>query len=134
MAAGAILLASAAQTVGTGSQLLASPDPSRVKAATFQVTCSATSSPTSLDVYLQESTDGTVFNDFIHFTQITAASSVVAKWVRDTTPTVPVGAPKDAALAVGVNQGPVGGIWRLKWVVVGTSFTFAVTGRFILDR
>lgn len=159
MAAGAILLPSAVYSTSPGTQVLSqasatsmstpgtgapaagsiaagTPDVARVKAMVAQLNVTAAVGQTSLDVWFQSSVDGgTNWNDFAHFTQVTGATGLVQlQWVRDVTPTTPVGANKDAALAVGVNQGPVGSDWRLKWVIVGTSFTFSVRARFFLDK
>lgn len=155
MAAGAILLPSATRTTSSnlvigqatatsmatpgggapaaGSIAVGTPDVSRVKAMVAQLSVTAAVAQTSLDVYFQSSVDGgTNWNDFGHFTQVTATTGLITlTWVRDVSPTVGTGANKDAALAAGVNQGPVGSDWRLKWVIVGTSFTFSVQARFL---
>lgn len=88
-----------------------------------------------LDVYVQHSwDDGTSFDDFVHFTQVLGnggAKKHLAFWaLYGTAPSTPMKAPQDAALAVGVQQGPLGATWRVKWVIAnggGThSFTFSV--------
>ena len=47
-------------------------------------------------------------------------------------PTSSLHTPNDAALSVGVNQGPVANDWRAKWVVTdastdNASFTFSIS-------
>lgn len=101
----------------------------------LDVTVAATDAGDTLDVFVQSSNDGTIWDDFIHFTQVLGnggAKQFIAKWVRTLTPERELGAPQDAVMAAGVAQGPVGGIWRVKWVIVdaGTpnvSFTFSVS-------
>lgn len=139
MAAGTALLVSAARTASGNSGVLPI-DFSQVAAADLllNVTAAATEAGDTLDVYVQSSVDdGTTWNDFVHFTQVLGnggAKKFHAKWVRGITPTTALGAPKDATLAAGVEQGPIGGDVRIKWVIVDAvttgnqSFTFSVSG------
>lgn len=102
----------------------------------LNITAAATAASDTLDVYVQSSIDdGTTFDDFVHFTQAlgnAGAKKYIAQWiVEGTAPTTPLHAPQDAALAAGVSQGPVGVLWRIKWVAVDgggadTSFTFSL--------
>ena len=65
-------------------------------------------------------------DDYVSFTQITAASSKVARCQK--TGNV-VAAANDGGLAAGnVANGPLGSEWRVKYVIGGTnpSFTFSV--------
>jgi hypothetical protein len=79
---------------------MGSPD-----AANFILNVSASSSPTTLDVYLQTSTDsGTTWYDFGHFTQVGAVSTSIQalQWSRranDATNATAVIVTGDAALA-----------------------------------
>lgn len=97
----------------------------------FQVTASAV--PTSLNLYVQHSLDGgTTWDDFISFLQVGAVGTArqIAQWNRDAVSASAVHAASDAALTAGtVINGPVGDDWRLKWVIVGTSYTFSVVAR-----
>ncbi len=134
----AILVASAARTANGNSGALYLTHASGMRAAAFllNVTAAATDAGDTLDVYVQHSSDGgTTYDDFIHFTQVLGnggAKKFVAHWVGTIAPTSALHAPADAALAAGVNQGPIGDTLRVKWVIVdaGTanvSFTFSVT-------
>lgn len=131
------LLASAARTA-SGTAVLDIPFLTLIKRAIFQllVTAAATDAGDLLDVYIQHSTDeGTTYDDFVHFTQVLGnggAKKFIAQWSRDVIPDSEIHTVADAALAAGVIQGPVGGTWRIKWVIVeaGTvnaSFTFSLT-------
>lgn len=102
--------------------------------ATFSLVVTASSSPTTLDLYLQTSLDGSTWIDFGHFSQIgavaTAASSL--QWARsqkDATQATQSLATGDGVLAAGkAVNGPIIDNWiRVKWVIVGTSYTFAVS-------
>lgn len=133
------LVASAARTASDNSGTL-TPFASKVgklKAAIFQLTVSAaaTESSDTLDVYVQHTPDGgTTWDDFIHFTQVLGnggAKKFIATWMRDVIPESEIKIPADAALAVGILQGPIAPLLRVKWVIVdaGTdnaSFTFSL--------
>ncbi len=134
------LVASAAQTttgnsgaINLGSGIGGSPD-----AATFILNVTASSSPTTLDIYLQTQV-GLTWYDFAHFTQVgaVATSIQVAQWTRramDATQGTPVIVTGTAALAAAkVINGPiVDSLFRVAWVISGTSYTFSVVA--ILDR
>lgn len=108
-----------------------------LEAAVFilDVTAAGSLAGDTLDVYIQHSWDeGVSFDDFVHFAQILGnggAKKRLAFWVLyGGSPSTPEKAPQDAALAAGVQQGPISPNWRVKWVIVnggGThSFTFSV--------
>ena len=131
------LLASAARASSGTSVLTKPPSPERLAGGIFllNVTVAATDAGDTLDVYIQQSIDeGTTYDDFIHFTQVLGnggAKKHLAEWLAGVTVESEMHAPQDAALAAGVKQGPVGGLWRIKWVVVdggaaNASFTFTV--------
>lgn len=116
------------------------------QAAIVSINVSTTSgtSPT-FDVYIQKklgqpaSTDlsgalptGTaIYDDILHFTQITTNSTRIAQLstgynpagtANATTLTTADWTQSDAALTAGALRfGPIGGSWRVKWVVGGTS-------------
>jgi hypothetical protein len=108
--------------------------------AIIALNVSAITTGTTLDVYIQEElpvsgatdkrgdvpTGTSVWNDFLHFTQVTTSTGT---WVASVVGGSNVAsALKDAALAAGtVISGPIGTNWRVKYVAVGTSYTFAVT-------
>lgn len=137
------LLASGAQTTSGNSGVLnlgqlggGGPD-----GATFQFKVTASSTPTTLDVYLQTSIDqGSTWIDFVHFAQAGAVSTFnhVVQWCRRAhelnTANTGDTATGDAVLAAGIvlNTPIVDNYFRVKWVIVGTSYTFAVNA--ILDR
>lgn len=142
-------------TSGTGPDIVL---PGVFSAATVSVVLSTTSgtSPT-FDLFIQQqlpqaaSTDtsgnppsGTgVYDDILHFTQLTTNSTRVAKLgsqyipantANATTLTTADWAQQDAALgAATLRLGPIGGDWRMKWTVGGTSpsTVMAVVAEFI---
>lgn len=130
------LLASAVQAASSNQVFSwASPDK-----ATFILNVTASSSPTTMDVYIQTSPDsGTTWYDFVHFTQVGAVATSIqaAQWCRiasaanNDTSVIVTG---DAALAAAkVINGPVvDSRMRVKFVIVGTSYTFSVLA--ITDR
>jgi len=131
-----LLLRAAARTAsGTGAAV----DTTNVESAAIvlNVTAAATDVGDTLNVYVQSSADGgTTWDDFVSFTQLLGtggAKMFVASWARAMAPETEHRAPADATLTqTSVLQGPVGGKWRVKWVIVdaGTvnaSFTFSVT-------
>lgn len=132
----ATLLASAARTA-SGTFVVPTPIPDDVVAAVFllDVTAAATDVGDTLDVYIQASTDGTAWDDFVHFTQVLGNGGVKTYYARWTplgaAPETEQGAPQDGALAAGVLNHPVGRQWRVKWVVVDAdvdcSFTFSIS-------
>ena len=104
-------------------------------AAQFILNVTASSGPTTLDVYLQHSPNsGTTWFDFAHYAQVGAVSTSIQSltWNRRTTPTIAatqaVVVTGDAALAAGVviNAPIVDAQFRAKWVLVGTSYTFSL--------
>ncbi len=108
--------------------------------AIITLNVSAISTGTTLDVYIQQElpiagasdkwgqvpTGASVWNDFLHFTQVTTSTG---SWVVSVVGgSNTIGALKDAALSAGtVINGSIGSNWRVKYVAVGTSYTFAVT-------
>lgn len=133
----ASILASAARTI-SGSSTFSLTDTMASAKLLLDVTAAGTLVGDTLDVYVQTSPDGgTTWDDFVHFTQVLGnggAKKFTAAWSRDIAPTTPMGPLNDAALAAGVNQGPVSRSARVKWVIVnggGThSFTFSLSGEF----
>lgn len=133
----AVLLASAARTE-SGVQVF-TQDMSMYHSALLEFACTAadTEAGDTLDVYVQHSIDGgTTWDDFIHFTQVIGTTSVpfrrMVAWA-DTPAESELWTAQDAAMSVGVLQGPKGPKWRVKWVIVdvatleNVSFTFGVT-------
>lgn len=133
-----VLLASAVQSASSTKAVTFTGAP--IDSALFLLNVTASSAPTTLDLYLQTSPDaGTTWYDFGHFTQVGAvATSIQAlQWTRkanDATNATSVIVTGDAALAAAkVINGPIAdNFFRLKWVLVGTSYTFSVSA--ILDR
>lgn len=133
---GVTLLASAAQTA-SGTQDLQDNFSGLASASLLlNLTAAATEVGDTLDVYIQHSADcGTTYDDFVAFTQMLGnggAKKFVAEWSALDSPESELHAPADAALAAGVLQGPKGGKWRIKWVIVdvattgNASFTFSI--------
>lgn len=103
--------------------------------AQFILNVTASSAPTTLDVYLQHSPDGgTTWYDFAHFAQVGAVATNIQAltWQRrssvNITATQAVVVTGDAALAAGVviDAPIVDSQFRAKWVLVGTSYTFSL--------
>jgi hypothetical protein len=133
-----VLLAEAARTTnGTGSTIII---PSMYRAAILHVNVPTVSgtSPT-LVCYVQNaltpaaSTDligapptGTQFyQDLLAFTTATTSGQKVLAWLQGGSNNTSV-LNQDATLTVGaINNGPIGGAWRVKFVVGGTSPSFA---------
>ena len=121
--------------------------PSGYRGAILHVNCTAASGTTpTLNVYVQDvlvpagandtilnpPTGTAVFDDFVAFTQVTAASDVIARVAFGGTSAG--NAKADGSLTAGtVRPGPIGLIWRVKWVVTATtpSFTWSLTAQFI---
>jgi hypothetical protein len=101
---------------------------------------SAINTGTTLDVYIQQELPiaasgdkwgvvptGTFgWDDVAHFTQVTTGTGT---WICSVVGGGNVAAAKkDAALAAAsVRSGPIGSNWRVKYVAVGTSYTFSVS-------
>ena len=152
MSAGAILIPSQAYTA-SGTQNLGEttnpttnlPSIARVEEMVVQLNVTASSAPTSLNVYFQHSVDGgTTWDDFISFTQVTTGvSRQIAQWSRQTvslgggtfggeTGSALVHTAGDGVLTAGsVLNGPIGDNQRIKYVIVGTSYTFSIQARFL---
>jgi hypothetical protein len=131
------LVASRTETAN-GTASVGMNAPAELDVATFllSVTAAATEVGDKLDVYMQSSPDGgTTYDDFLHFTQVAGNGGAVKHLALvnfRVTPTSALHTPNDAALAVGVNQGPVSNLWRAKWVVTdastdNASFTFSIS-------
>jgi hypothetical protein len=108
-----------------------------VRSLTFllETTAEANEAGDTLDVYIQDSLDGLVWDDLVHFTQVLGNGGHKKFLARVSTlvaPTASLGAPKDEALAEGVRQGPIGSMIRAKWVIgqsgvpADASFTFGI--------
>jgi hypothetical protein len=108
--------------------------------AIITLNVSAISTGTTLDVYIQQEipivgagdkwgvvpTGASIWDDLLHFTQVTTSTGTwIARIVGGTNVVAPQ---KDATLAVAtMANGPIGSNWRVKYVAVGTLYTFAVT-------
>ncbi len=108
--------------------------------ALITLNVSAISSGTTLDVFVQQElpiaaasdkrgdvpTGASVWNDFLHFTQVTTS---IGSWIVNVVGSGNGAGPvRDASLAAAtVINGPIGSNWRVKYVAVGTSYTFGVT-------
>ena len=129
--------ASSAKTTSSNSGTIVLPSPDQ---ATFILNVTASSSPTTLDVYLQTSPNaGTTWYDIAHFTQVGAVATAIQalQWCRFATAAnndTSVIVTGDAALAAAkVINGPiVDSYFRAKWTVAGTSYTFSLVA--ICDR
>jgi hypothetical protein len=112
----------------------------------------ATGTLPTLDMYIQQgfralaagdttvgidtlTTTYTIWDDVVHFAQVTAGPGVqILRWIGGpgtsaaNTPFASFSAAKDAALAVStVATGALGSVWRLKWVIGGTTPVYPTT-------
>ncbi len=129
-----VLVASAARTTSSNSGLIDFVDIGEWDNAVVElaVTTVTGTSPT-LDLYVQETLDGTNFIDVAHFTQVTGVLAIphrVALSKGVTTDAVKEGVGDATATAGQLGFPLVTNHIRIKWVVAGTtpSFTFAVNG------
>lgn len=86
----------------------------------------------AIDTLLNPPTGTAVFDDYAAFTQATAAGDWLIR--SQSGGTAAGNAKQDAGLSAGtVRVGPVGMLWRLKWVIAGTSpsFTWSCVGHFL---
>lgn len=128
------LIPSAARVASGNSGAVANCKPERFDGGYFQlaVTAAAAAVGDTLNVYVQSSTDGTTWDDFVSFTQVLGNGGVknfAAGWTAVGTAPAALHPLTDGTLAAGsVNQGPNGDLWRVKWVIAGSTpnFTFAV--------
>src|SRR5262249_10242720 len=136
-----ILLTQASRTAsGTSDPVkLSSPLQRWLAGALFHlhVTTAATEAGDLLDLYLQHSADGgNTWTDFVRFTQVLGNDSMpknyFGHWVALISPTSAMHAVQDGAMSAGVNQGPIGQLIRVKWVITAAatsgneSFNFGV--------
>lgn len=121
------LLASAARTASGDSGILNVGADQYVGAVILlDVTAQSGTSPT-LNVYIQQELPDATFDDLGAFTQTGAATG--KKVIRVVGGSNEHHAAADATLAAGtVRNGPIGGKWRVKWVIAGAtpSYTFSV--------
>jgi hypothetical protein len=105
----------------------------RWKGARFQLDVSASNTDPGdlLDVYIQTSSDGGNWDDFIHFTQLVgdgSTTSEIAQWTGWVASDSPLHILADGAAPVGVIQGPTGPTWRARAIVNSSvNPTFYVT-------
>jgi hypothetical protein len=105
-------------------------------AALELVVTQASTSNVTVDVYVQHaltdgSSSGPIWDDFVHFTQVTAAGNQIAQWCRDVQPSssgstlaqqLGVHTQAAASLTAGtMRQGPTGPNWRAQYVIAGGS-------------
>ena len=105
----------------------------------LNVTAAAADSGDLLDVYVQDSQDGTVFTDLVRFTRVLGNGGVKKFYAFANalvSPTVAMGPVQDCAMAAGVRAGPCGPYFRGKFVitpdgdqVADQSYTFELTMR-----
>lgn len=120
------LLSSGAQTAtAQGGQVAVTG----IKEMIVFATCTASSSPTTLDVYLQSSSDNGVTwydltADAVQQTNTAAAETAAVANKRDILDNVTTCA--SAVKAIG-RYTVFGGLVRVAWVISGTSFTIGVT-------
>lgn len=137
------LLASAVRTTSVSGGTAGATEiiPQGVKALLFMldVTAAAADSGDLLDVYVQDSQDGTIFTDMVRMTQILGNGGVKQIYAVLNTlvaPTVAMGPVQACAMTAGVRSGPCGPYIRGKYVitpdgdqVADQSFTFSLTMR-----
>jgi len=134
-----VVLLNSTLTTSTNSGDMVMPQGYTSAIVTVNVNTVSGTSPT-LDVYIQNklpqaaSTDvaggaptGTaIYDDLMHAAQITTSSTIQV--VRIVGGGNVMHAQQDAALAAGsIASGPIGGTWRVKTVLAGTSPSFATS-------
>lgn len=141
-----VLHPSAARTTGGNGNRLLVPGGFTAAIIRLEADGGTGTSPT-LDVYLQvgiKDVDGTeaenefaagsyVYNDLVAFAQVTDSADS-EQWAYIVGGASQVAAAQDAALtASSILDGPIGGVWRLRWIIGGTnpSFTFDVVAQLI---
>lgn len=96
-----------------------------VESCAIHVSATNTAGTTpTLDIFFQDGLNGVIWNDRIHFTQISGALSGanLAAGIAGTSANLPVTTYQDGALAAGtIVNGPLGPWARLKFVVGGTA-------------
>jgi len=140
-----VLVTLLARTVSGSSADIILPD--WCTSAIVKVTCTPVTGTTpTLNVYIQSKlgtaaagdgeqllgpTGTATYDDFVSFTQITAAATRIARVVGGGN--VEHAAADGALTAGSMRNGPIGRAWRIKWVIGGTnpSLTFAVMAQFI---
>jgi hypothetical protein len=89
--------------------------------------------PAAADTFMGAPTGTATYSDFVSFKQVTATGTAVIRWyvspvvgsANALTLTTASYAPTDATqTADTVRLGPIGRIWRVKWVIAGTSPVF----------
>lgn len=131
------ITASSVKSASGNSGVVRIPNPD---SAVFYLIVTASSAPTSLDVYLQHSLDaGATWIDFAHFTQVGVATTAfqALQWTRKQTDgtagTDVIGAGDGVLAAAKVINGPIiANYFRAKWVITGTSYTFSMSA--VIDR
>ena len=126
------LLASAVRAAGGAGVEVASDLIEQARALMFVLNVAANVVPTTLDVVVQAKVGNLWFNLF-RFTQIGAATPIKAGTVKrlaTTGSTVEVDLAVDPAVGTGFANNEKAewlGALRVKWAIVGTSYTFGVT-------
>lgn len=92
--------------------------------------------PLAADAFMSFPTGTATYNDFASMKQLTATATQILRWYPNGTygtanaisVTVQTTVAQDAALAAdSVRLGPLGRVWRAKWVIGGTSPSFPGT-------
>lgn len=120
----------AVAAASVSANVAVTPNTTLVTTAVFflSVTAAAAGAGDFLDVFIQHSLDDVNWDDFVHFTQVLGnggAKKLIAHWSSLATPTTPIHALTDGALAAGVFQGPVASTWRVKYVITPAATTVA---------
>lgn len=132
-----LLTSAARSSSGTGGSVRI-PSGASGAVLLLDLTAAATDAIDTLNVRVQHTIDGASWDDFVSFTQCLGnggAKQHVAVWSANYTPESEMHALADGSLAAGsVLQGPVGGLWRVKYTIVDAdadcSFTFSVQASF----
>jgi hypothetical protein len=81
----------------------------------------------TLDAYVQDSEDGQVFNDRIHFTQFTTGTQIFLAGIAGTSSNYAVAAPTTGTIPAGtIVSGPLGSYGQFRFVTGGTSPNYTV--------
>lgn len=140
-----VLIPSQTLTVSGTSGIIVVPD-GFTRAIFYLTTGTPAGTTETLDVYVQHALKGvtasadatagldlvastyTLFDDFLHMTQITTSTATIVAKYSDYITANAVAVNKDAALgAASFSAGPLGSAWRIKWVITGTSPSYPGT-------
>lgn len=141
-----VLAPSAARTSSSNGGVITIPD-QYYSGFVALLDVTAISTGTTLDVFIQRglknaaatdieqaaATGTVVWDDFLRFKQVTTSTvQTLVRFASGQANAVGDKADATAGTSAGVViGGPIGSLWRVKWALVGTSYTFSVVCQFL---